>query len=124
MVAALLGLLLVASFSTVTVHSILRQHRRQKTRMTLVQSRYLAQSAIERAVARLRQNADYTGEEWQIAAGEINSRDSATVSIEVSNDKNKPEQRSVSVVARWPANSDLPSLTRKQILIDLNKLGN
>lgn len=57
-----------------------RQARHEENR---VRSRWLAESGLERAWARLRESPSYRGETWEIAPETLQGRDSAIVQIQV-----------------------------------------
>jgi type II secretory pathway component PulK len=68
-----------------------------------LQSSVLAHSAIERASARLRSDADYAGETWRVPASALDGRHDAVVEIKVEQATPDASQRRVRVQADYPA---------------------
>ena len=67
-----------------------------------VQAAWLAESAVQRATARLSADAGYHGETWKISPQEIGSRDGAAIVIRVDEVPGKPDRRAVHVQADYP----------------------
>jgi len=66
------------------------------------QADWLAESALERAAARLSADPGYHGETWKISPQEIDSRDGAAIVIRVDEVPGKPDRRAVHVQADYP----------------------
>jgi Tfp pilus assembly protein PilV len=77
-----------------------------------IQADWLAESAVQRAVARLAAEADYHGETWNITAQDLGGRDGAAIAIRVDDVPGKPDRRTVRVEADYP---DDPSLRARQV---------
>ena len=58
-------------------------HRQIKQRQRQVQAQWLAESAIDRAAARLRRDPSYQGETWQLSPADLGDRWSAQISIQI-----------------------------------------
>jgi len=64
-----------------------------------IQAGWLAESAVQRASARLAAAANYRGETWNISAQDIGGRDGAAIVIRVDEIPGKPDRRKVHVEA-------------------------
>lgn len=123
---------------TTIVGAMVRQmaisNRQVRLRERSAQSTWLAESAIQRAAFRLRQDAGYQGETWSIPKSETGFRHDAQVKIEVkplrddqdrgvadNSDTDEEDDETVSgpftisVAATFPVKSDYSSTVRKQI---------
>ena len=67
-----------------------------------VQAAWLAESGLERAAARLRDNPDYRGETWNIPAGALDGWHAGVVNIQVESPADQPSQRRIRVLADFP----------------------
>ncbi len=103
LVLAMVGLLLI----TLIFGTMLRLAR--DTRRVVVaeqrrlQAEWLAESALERAFARLALDPSYQGETWTIPADVLGGPDGGTVLIEVATIDGKPAARTVRVQADYPS---------------------
>ena len=66
------------------------------------QAEWLAESAIDRAAARLAVNASYEGETWKLAPEDLDALDAGEVLITVEPIAEQPNFRRVSVQADFP----------------------
>jgi len=114
-VAVATMLMMVMMRRAVGEWKIVRQEARH------VQCRWLAESALDRAAARLSADPKYTGELWKIPASSLGGNGNAgkqdqgqgggaAVKIEVVIPSGRPSQRLVRVQADWP--EDLPDRVR------------
>ncbi len=76
-----------------------RQARAEEDRLM---AGWLAESALDRAWARLRLAADYPGETWDVPAEEIGGRDAGRVVIAVQAVPGQPSNRLVTARADFP----------------------
>lgn len=86
------------------------------------QCRWLAESALERAVARLAADPKYEGELWRIPAAVLTGKDDshgAAVKIEVAATAKEASLRVIRVQADWPEDSTARTRVRKQTTIRL-----
>jgi type II secretory pathway pseudopilin PulG len=91
----------IAIFASVLkLIAVQRQSVASQTRQ--VQADWLAESAIERAAARLAADSGYHGETWNLSPQEISSRDGAAILIRVDEVPGKPDRRAVHVQADYP----------------------
>jgi hypothetical protein len=94
-----------------------------------VQCRWLAESALDRAAARLASDPKYAGEVWKIPAGVLSGKEDggkenkdgggAAVKIEVSTPPNELSRRVVRVQADWPEDAPARVRVSKQATIEL-----
>src|SRR5688572_340070 len=84
-----------------------------------VQASELAASGLERAVARLASDREYTGENWLIPATALDGRHAAAVSIEITADEAQPEQRAVGVHVTYPDEGAHRASQRLKTVVDL-----
>src|SRR5690349_24829298 len=71
-----------------------------------LQAEWLAESGLQRALARLATSADYAGETWEIAAQELGGTAPAVVRITVERPAAQPVRRRVRVEADYPSKSE------------------
>lgn len=83
------------------------------------QARWLAESALDRAAARLAGDPDYQGETWNVPAAELDSPDAAVVEIEVRSVPEQPHRRVVLVRADYPDDPQHRARRSKQINVQL-----
>lgn len=121
--AVLIMTLVCLALATIVGGVLLRwlvlEHKLLATRANESQARWLAQAGIERAAARLAADVDYSGETWQLAAGELPSGHLGQVELRIETIDGQPRQRSVLVVAKYPTDADTPTRVRKQIVYQL-----
>ena len=82
-----------------------------------LQAGWLAESGVDRAVARLAASAAYDGETWEIPAEDLGNRGAATVAIRVERVPDRPDRRKVRVQADYPTGSDLRSRQSREIIV-------
>ncbi len=68
-----------------------------------LQAEWLAESALDRAAARLAADRDYAGETWAVPADRLGGRDAASVRIEITPSPGHPDRRVVRARADYPA---------------------
>jgi type II secretory pathway component PulK len=104
--AALVTLLIGMAVATAVFLSVLKLIAVQQQSIELqtrqIQAAWLAESAVERAVAQLSTAGNYRGETWNISARELGGRDAATIAIRVDDIAGKPDRRTVHVEADYP----------------------
>lgn len=75
------------------------------------QARWILESGVDRAAARLAADRDYSGEKWLLTAEMIGGRYPGEVRIEVGPIQGEADGRQVCVVADYPV--DLPNRVRQ-----------
>ncbi len=93
-----LAILLCASLTV----STLDRHRRLRDQVRDYQARWLAESAVDRAVVQLRLNADYRGEVWTIPGEATGSPHSGQANITVTPADGDSGGHQVMVEALYP----------------------
>lgn len=108
--AALIVAIVCVSIAVAVMYGItqlaVQAHREVELQQRRAQAGWIAESAADRAAARLTGDAEYAGEEWLLSAGEIGGRYDAKVRISVDRIEEQPGWCRVRVVADYPA--DLP----------------
>jgi Tfp pilus assembly protein PilX len=129
-VVALVCMAVAAVVMVVAVRRALGEWKMVRLEAQQVQCRWLAESALDRATARLAADPKYAGEVWKIAARTLRGKEDggkgdkgaggAQVKIDVSTPPNEPSRRVVRVQADWP--EDAPERVRvsKQATIELS----
>ena len=100
--AVLVALMIVSALLVSTLTTTVAGSRALERDGWRMQAQWLAESALERAAARLNRDADYRGETWRPAAGELGGSDAAAVQISVEPVAGESARRLVRVVADYP----------------------
>ena len=87
------------------------------------QARWLAESALERAAARLAADPKYSGETWSLPAEALGGRDGAVVRIEVETPTGQPARRLLRVQADYPDHPHLRVRQTRQLAVEIPKAG-
>ncbi len=125
-IVALVCVVVTSALMVVVVRRALAESQLGRTEVRRAQSRWLAESGLERAAARLAADPKYTGEVWKIPPGMITGRPDetqagATVKIEVTVQGGQPAERVVRVQADWPEEPALRARHTKQAVIELTQ---
>jgi hypothetical protein len=86
-----------------------------------LQAGWLADSALDRAVARLAVDPAYSGESWTIDADRLGGSDPATLVIRVEKEELQTDRRRVVVAAVYPAEGTRQARLTRQTTITLNQ---
>ena len=78
------------------------QRRSTQKEVWRMEATWLAESGLQRAAARLADDADYSGETWNLTAEQLGLADAAVVKIEIDALPDAPNQRTVRVRADYP----------------------
>jgi hypothetical protein len=87
------------------VRSFVVQHRQTQTHQQAQQAFWLAESAVQRAIARRRASDKYLGESWRVSLDHHGRPQQGVAEIRVLPVAGQREQQTIEVEARWP---DLP----------------
>lgn len=98
----LIVLLLVSLTMASLVRAMLTQRELVRSGSIRVQADWLAQSALNRAAARLKAEPAWSGETWNISADELRQTNAAAITIEVRNDASRSTHRQVRVTVVSP----------------------
>jgi hypothetical protein len=132
-IAVLVCLLIITLISGALLKVGLAQRESDRDRERHLQAEWLAESGVDRALARLTFDRNYTGETWPIAAGELGlperpataespgqvDRSAAIVTIAVEPIVGEANRRRIRVQADYPPEPPRRSRHSKQMLIDL-----
>src|SRR5262249_50412500 len=94
-VAVLVCLVIITMISGAILKVGLAQRDQVRSQERRLQAEWLAESGIQRALARLALEPDYRGESWEISAQELGSSEPALVTISVDRLVNHPARRRV-----------------------------
>jgi type II secretory pathway component PulK len=124
-IVALVCVMVASTLMIVVVRRALTESQLGRLEVRQAQSRWLAESGLERAAARLASDPKYSGEVWKILPGVITGRADetkagagGTVRIEVTTPPDQPSQRVVRVQADWPDDPALRARQTKQATIE------
>ena len=119
---ALIGVMIVLVVASMLVVSWLKTVADQREHLRMAEHRltaeWLAEGALDRAAAKLREKSDYTGETWTISADELGGQDSASIEIHVAQVAGHPDRRTVEVEAEYPQNSLHSVRASKRIVVN------
>ena len=118
-VVMLVALVLIALIGGTLLRTGLARRRELRMEERALQARWLAESGLERAVARLAESPDYRGETWTIPAAELGGSGSGTVAIAVEPDARRPGRRLVRVLADYPDGAEPRARRRAQATVEL-----
>jgi len=130
--AVLIVVLACLAVTLLVMVSLLRLAAAERSQMQVgawqAQARWLAESALERAAARLAADPKYNGETWSLAAEALGGRDGAVVKIEVVKIKvetptGQPARRLVRVQADYPDHPHLRVRQSRQLAVEIPKAG-
>lgn len=114
---ALIAILLASTIGVTIARTALihrRQIEREETRM---QADWLAEAGLNRAVARLNSDANYTGETWTVAAGDLGGEKNGTVVVTVGPAEDRKDLKSVRVEALYPNTGTYGAKSKRQMLV-------
>ena len=119
LVAVLVALMVVMLISAAIVRGLVVQHRLARSEQQRVQAFWFAESAVQRARARLAAAPGYRGETWQIELPQSGYAVGQAV-IRVEPIENQPNQRTIIVEARLPNDPIDGVLEQRSLVVDLN----
>jgi Tfp pilus assembly protein PilX len=117
--AAMVEFVVVAAILFAVLQSVVSYHRRLITGRQQLQSQWLAQAGFDRAVAQLRNSADYRGETWRVPSTELEGTMSGAVQIRVESVADKPDDLHVVVQANYPDDSIHGSQQTREAIVHL-----
>jgi type II secretory pathway component PulK len=120
LIMALVCLVLIGVMGGALLQWAAREHKLLRSRDEQSQAHWLAEAGLERAAARLADDADYTGETWRLATADLPSGDEARVSCHVATIDGRPERRWLEVEVEYPLGSAAPVRVRKRIVYQLS----
>ena len=102
MIVVVVCVALAVTIMVSLTRAAVNQQKRVRAQAWQLQARLLAESALERAAARLAADPKYAGETWVVPAEALDGRSGATVSIEVQTLAEQPHRRAVRARADFP----------------------
>jgi hypothetical protein len=88
-----------------------------------LEASWLAESAVDRAAAKLRGDGGYRGETWNPPAQLLSGPDDAAIEIKIETVPDRPEFRRIDVRVDYPAQAEFRSRRSKSVLIMLGGNG-
>jgi type II secretory pathway component PulK len=121
--AALVVVLIGMAVATVIFLSVLKLIAVQRQSVELqarqIQAGWLAESALERAAARLSADGNYRGETWNISAQDLGGRDGAAIAIRVEDVPGKADRRTIHVEADYPDDPNQRARQSREVIVPL-----
>jgi len=121
--AVLLVAVVSIAVASVIFLSVLRlsvaQRNRAEAQAWQVQAAWLAESALERAAARLADDPDYQGETWSLSADDLGTRHGAVVTIRAETILERKQRRLIRVQADYPDRPQRRARRSKQIVVEV-----
>ena len=118
-VAVLIALIIIGIICAALLKVALARRAEVGLEERRIQAGWLAESGVERALARLSASSDYTGESWEVPAEEFGGRGAATVAIRVERVSNVPNRLKVHVQADYPNGSNLRCRQARDIIVPI-----
>jgi hypothetical protein len=101
-VAVLVCLIIITIMAGALLRVGLAQRERANAQEHRLQAEWLAESGIQRAIARLAADRGYTGETWEVPARDLDAVDDALVTITIEPARGVGQGRTVRVQADYP----------------------
>ncbi len=108
LVCVLVCLVIVTGIATSMLKSALQARHTIRQERLLIQTQFLLDAGIQRAVAKFHEDSAYEGETWRLAGDAIPGHESAQVEIKVSPSNDVTPSSSVHVVAQLGSDTPLP----------------
>ena len=102
LVMFMLSLILLTLTIGALVRVMLTQRDIVRSEHLRVQTEWLFQSAVVRAAAQLKSNAEYSGEEWNIPAESLGQPQGAIAEISVTTPDDQTNKRLVAITVNYP----------------------
>lgn len=119
LIYAMVAMLLATMIGGALVKTALARRQLARREQMRMQAEWLAESALNRAAAKLRNDADYTGENWNIPKSELVDEHDAAVTIRVVKDTNNSNRRQVTATATFPATGEHRAQVTRTIPVDI-----
>ncbi len=124
LVMALVCLVVVGIFSASTIRRLVEQRRLATHQQYRLQSLWLAESARQRAVAKLNLDRNYKGETWRVEADTFDNGKSGIAVIQVAEIPESDSQRRIVIESQYPASGVYRVVHRIGLRIELPETGN
>jgi hypothetical protein len=119
LVVVLVGLAVTTLLFMAAMKMIAVQRKTIELGSRQIQAGWLADSGIQRAVARLADDKNYHGETWHISAKDLGGRDGGLVTIKVEQVPDKSDRRAVHVVADFPPEPEQRARETRDVTIKI-----
>jgi len=122
LVMVLVALSVATAIGVAMMKNAFQQHKLIERMEFEAQARWLVESGLQRAAARLAEDGTYRGEEWAVPAAQLDGRHDAIVTIRVESMPNQGGERRVQATANYPQKSIGRVRRVKQVTMSLRKL--
>lgn len=119
LVIALVAMTIVAAVLVLLARQSVIERRTLQRDSWQAQAAWLAESALDRAAARLAADREYTGETWNLSADDLGTGRAAVVTIDVQEVENDAGRRAVRVRADYPNDSQQRVRQTKQFVVEI-----
>lgn len=119
LIYAMVAMLIATMIGGALVKTALARRQLARREQLRMQAEWLAESALNRAAAKLKTDADYAGETWNIPKTDLDGEHDAVVTIRVVKDSNNSNRRKVTATATWPATGEQRAQVTRTIPIDI-----
>ncbi len=119
--AALVEFVVASAILFAVLQDVVRHHRQLMTGRQQIQTQWLAQAGVDRAIAQVRKSPEYRGETWRIPSDELDGASPAQVTIHLNSIADHPDDLHLSVVAEYPTDSIHNSLQTRESTIHLKQ---
>lgn len=119
LVIALVAMTIVAAVLVLLARQSVIERRTLQRDSWQAQAAWLAESALDRAAARLAADREYAGETWNLSADDLGTGRAAVVTIDVQEVENDAGRRAVRVRADYPNDSQQRVRQTKQIVVEI-----
>ncbi len=119
LVIALVAMTIVAAVLVLLARQSVIERRGLQRDSWQAQAAWLAESALDRAAARLAADRDYAGETWNLSADDLGTGRAAVVTIDVQEVENDAGRRVVRVRADYPDDPQQRVRQTEQIVVEI-----
>ncbi len=116
-------LAVIAALGASLLRSLAAEHRQAQLRRDQMQAFWLAESAVQRGVARLTAKSAYDGEQWQVDVDANGRRLRAQATIRIEPVGGNTQGRRIVVEVRCPAEGAASVMQRREIVVTLDQPG-
>jgi hypothetical protein len=117
-VAVLICLIIITMIAGAVLKVGLAQRDQVRSQERRLQAEWLAEAGIQRALARVAVEPGYPGETWEISARDLDSADTALVTIIVEPAPDDPKRPRIRAWADYPRDPPRRARHSKQIVIE------
>ena len=114
-VAAMVTLLIVTLIAAALVKTMVATHRQSRRYANELQAQWLAEAALDRAVAQLRAQPEYMGETWTPSLSSNGDESAGIATIGIESAAGEQAARTIYVEAAWPADEVQRVLVQREI---------